>query len=405
MAGARRRPATKALIILALVIFAGLALVSGFDRQSKLDPRLAGWVPDLFADEALRVRGAALLAQGKAVDARQVGALAIANSPLDPQSSAILGAGRLASGDRVGAERAFRIAGQLGWRVPLTQTYWMGQALTAGDYQVAALRLDALLRQQPGLLGQQQLLDPLERNPAGRAAMIERLALNPPWLRNYTHDVATVPALPMLQRAELLTELTQRLGPLGCTMIQPSSDRLAELGLIAEGRSLWRAHCLKAGTGLLGDSGLDMIDLNNGAGAFGWSVYGDSELQITVSPREPSRGNKISVDGNAGFTRLFLSQLLVLVPGNYALSWQAVDSVGQPSSRALASLGCSGDPPHWQAAVLDPASKRWSVAVNAVPGCRGYVLAFGARNKPGAFSIDQVKLEPAGAKMPVQPGP
>ena len=404
MAAARGLLASKALITLALVIFAGLALVSGLDRQAKVDARWASRIPDFFADEALRVRGAALLAQGKAVDAKQLGMLAVANSPLDPQSPALLGAGRLASGDRAGAEQAFRIAGQMGWRVPLTQAYWMGQALTVGDYRVAALRLDALLRQQPGLLGQQQLLDPMERNPAGRAAMIERLALRPPWLRNYTHDVATVPAQAMLQRTDVLTELAQGLGPLGCEMIQPSTDRLAELGLITEGRSLWRAHCPKVGLGLLGDPGLAMIDLNNGAGAYGWSVYGDSELQITVSPGKGGHGNSLSVSGNAGFARIFLAQLLVLTPGNYTLSWRAVDDAGQPSARTLASLGCRGDPPHWQTAVLDSASKRWRLTVNAAPACRGYVVAFGANEQPGAFSIDQVKLEPVGATGTVQPG-
>ena len=234
--------------------------------------------------------------------------------------------------------------------------------------------------------------------------MIGRLALNPPWLRNYTHDVATLTAPAMLQRTELLTELAQSLGPMGCAMIQPSSDRLAELGLITEGRSLWRAHCPEAGDGLLGDPSMAMIDLNNGAGAYGWSVYGDSELQITVSPIKGGYGNRLSVDGNAGLARLFLSQLLALPPGNYTLSWQAVDGAGQPSNRALATLGCRGDPSYWQTAALDPARKRWHATVNAAPGCHGYVLAFGADRQPGAFSIDQVKLEPASAKVLVQTG-
>ena len=130
-----------------LVLFAGLAAGSAADRLSAGDPVLAAQIPALFASEALRTRGAEALSNGQAVGAEAIGTAAIRNAPTDPQSTALFGAGKLAVGDRVLADRAFRVAGQLGWGVPITQSYWMGQALADGKYDIAALRLDALLRQ------------------------------------------------------------------------------------------------------------------------------------------------------------------------------------------------------------------------------------------------------------------
>ncbi len=163
-----------------LVLFAGLAAGSAADRLSAGDPVLAAQIPALFASEALRTRGAEALSNGQAVGAELIGTAAIRNAPTDPQSTALFGAGKLAVGDRV--------AGQLGWGVPITQSYWMGQALADGKYDIAALRLDALLRQQPALLRQRQLIDSMERNPAGQTAMIARMRLNPAWLSFYAGD-------------------------------------------------------------------------------------------------------------------------------------------------------------------------------------------------------------------------
>ena len=231
------------MVIILSLLYIGLVLGSGSDRLTATRPELADRIPTLFASEALRIAGSKALANGDVKATLAIAKRALRDAPADPQSAAMLGAGLLASGDRTQADQAFRVAGRLGWRVPITQSYWMGKALAVSDYKVAALRLDALLRQQPGLLSQRQLLDPMERNPKGRAALVQRLALRPEWLTSYLSVDASSSADVMMQRSEVLEEAARSGLVLGCGSIAPTIARLIELNLRNEAGRLSRAHC------------------------------------------------------------------------------------------------------------------------------------------------------------------
>lgn len=225
------------------VAYVGLACGSGLDRLTATRPELANSVPSLFASEALRAEGAQALAGNKADLMIEIGTRALRDAPTDPQSAAMLGAGLLLKDNQPQANKVFLVAGQLGWRVPITQSYWLSKALAASDYRLAALRLDALLRQQPGLASERQLLDPMERNPAGRSALVQRMALKPEWLPNYAMDVTSSPADVVLQRSDVLAEAGRQGLILGCTTIAPIVARLIELKLPNEAHRLASEHC------------------------------------------------------------------------------------------------------------------------------------------------------------------
>ena len=384
----------RGILALALLVYSGFALGSGLDRLSATRPELAAMVPAPFAAEALRSLGGQALAAGKAVPAAEYGVQALRDSPTDPQSPALYGAALLARGEKAKAEQAFRIAGQLGWRVPVTQTYWMGRALAGGDYRIAALRLDALLRQQPGLMAQRQLLDPMERNPAGRAAMVERMKLRPAWLDRYAGEVWAAPADIMQQRAEVLFDAARAGLVLGCPVIAPTIERMALLGQLSQGSALWRAHCPVAGSGLVADPRFEMIELGSKPGAFGWQMIGNDELTVGVVPAVGGPGRRITVDGNAARTRLFLSQLTVLQPGRYMLSWRAGNAQESPSDKVLASLVCAGQPPVWLAARLDGRTRRWQAEAIVPSGCPGQQIGFGIAPAAGTVWLEQVELVP-----------
>lgn len=246
----RRRIAAAALLSL---VYAALALGNGIDRLSATHPQLATEVPQIFASEALRVAGAQALSVGDARSTAMIGEKAVRDAPTDPQSAAMLGAGLLVSGNQRQADRAFRVAGMLGWRVPITQNYWMSKALAVSDYRSAALRLDALGRQQPALLAERQLIDPMERNPAGRAALIERMALHPDWLPTYVANDVSLPTDAMLQRSVVLEEAAHAGVVLGCEAIAPLVRQMIALKLADEAARLWRAHCPERDRGSVAD--------------------------------------------------------------------------------------------------------------------------------------------------------
>ena len=391
----RAAPLTVRLgLVAGLLLFAGLAAGSAADRLSAGNPVLAGKVPALFASEALRTLGAQALSEGKALDAADIGKRAIGNAPTDPQSTALFGAGKLAAGDRTLADRAFRVAGQLGWRVPITQSYWMGQALSAGKYDIAALRLDALLRQQPALLRQRQLIDPMERNPAGQAAMIARMRLNPAWLGFYAGDVFDLPSDVVLQRAAVLSQAARGGLVMGCDRIAPLAARLAVVGQARAGSGLWRQHCPAAGTGLVSDERLTTLDLTAKPTAFGWTLVGNGELSLAVLPSGDGQGKRLLIEGMADVPRTVLTQLVVLDPGSYLLSWRAGNARGQASDHILAGLACPGEFPVWANPVLDRAAGLWRTELAVDARCPAQLLTFGAAPKSGQVWLEYISLVP-----------
>ena len=387
----------SARILTSFGLLAYTALVAGsaVDRLSKDNPALAAQVPGLFASEALRTLGAEALANGKAIDAATIGERAIRDAPTDPQSTALFGAGKFAAGNRPLADRAFRVAGQLGWRVPITQSYWMGQALAAGKYDLAALRLDALLRQQPELLRQRQLTDPMERNPAGQTAMIARMRANPVWLGFYAGDVENLPADAALQRADVLGQAARSGIMLGCDRIAPLASRLAVVGQASSGSALWRQHCPEAGSGLISDGKLATLDINARPTAFSWELIGNSELALSILPAGSSSGKRLVIDGLADVIRPVLAQNLVLAPGRYVLTWRTGSPQGQASDHLLAGLACQNQPPIWTDANLDRGTGLWNAAVEVQPGCPLYRLTFAAAPRSGQVWLEQVALTKA----------
>ena len=375
-----------------LVLFAGLAAGSAADRLSAGDPVLAAQIPALFASEAIRTRGAEALSNGQAVGAEAIGTTAIRNAPTDPQSTALFGAGKLAVGDRVLADRAFRVAGQLGWRVPITQSYWMGQALADGKYDIAALRLDALLRQQPALLRQRQLIDPMERNPAGQTAMIARMRLNPAWLSFYAGDVPDLPVDIALQRPAVLDQAARSGLVLGCDQIAPLASRLVVVEQPKVGVSLWRQHCPAANTGLVGDGRLSTLDITAKPTAFTWTLIGNGEMSLAVLPSGSGRGKRLLIDGMADVPRTVLTQLVVLDPGRYQLSWRTGNSRGQASDHELAALVCPGQVPVWVTPTLDQPAGLRRAEVQVGAQCPAQQLTFAATPRSGQIWLEQIAL-------------
>ena len=228
---------------LACVAYGIVALGSGLDRESGRWPALAESVPTPFASKALEVRGLNAMLAGDWQTGLDLGEAFVRGAPIEPTATAILGGAREMRGDAGGADAAFRVAGQMGWRVPLTQRYWMGRALAVGDYRVAAQRLDAMLRQQPGLLADRSLLDPMEGNPEGQQALAGLMPAKPDWLSYYMQDTGDVPEDILLLRAQVLARAAKLGAVGGCEGAAALAHRLAELGDASVAAQLWREQC------------------------------------------------------------------------------------------------------------------------------------------------------------------
>ncbi|WP_225206966.1 tetratricopeptide repeat protein [Novosphingobium huizhouense] len=386
------RPARGLLIGVAATVYAALAVVSGLDRLGANDPVLAGMLPSTLLAQSLRNKATNAQSIGDTDTALQLAREAVARTPIEPASTAVLGAAILGREDEAGAERVFRAAAKMGWRVPLTQLYWMQASLAVDDFPNAALRLDALLRQTPGLLANRKLLDPLEQSPEGRSALAERLVERPDWLTPYVADVWNVAPEVLSLRRDVLVDLATDGVRLGCEDISPFVQREVALADVRGARDVWLAHCPGARAGAVYDGDFARAQVTQTRASLAWTFLGNAG--ITVLPEtgpQPGR-HSLAVDGNVSRPTVFVRQLQLVTPGRYRLTWSARTEQGTPSNRVVAAFDCGG-PIAWQPGEAGRNGVR-SAVLDHDGKCDAPWLSFALAPGSGAVHLSGVALVP-----------
>jgi len=343
---ARPKPVLPTLVKRALVVAfcaagACVALGSGIDRAGATDSALAKRVPAFFAAASLERRGAGLVQAQRYREALPLAVAMVRAAPIEPVSTALLGAARLGAGDAAGADQAFLVAGHFGWREPITQYYWMQRALQVGDYRVAALRLDAMLRQQPDLSENSNLIAPVQAEPAGRDALAKQLLQRPAWLAAFADKAAGLPADQLEQRADVFDRLLRDGVVLGCNGSGRLAAALVGAGLPGRGKALWDAQC---GTrrSLIGDAQFARLQAGVAASPFDWTIVGDGDVSVSLATAA-NGGRRLEVASTAAFPRKIMTQLAVLEPGRYRLAWTASTDLPISRSPIAAVASCQPD--------------------------------------------------------------
>ena len=375
-----------AAILIGALALLGLSGVSGMDRIARTDPAIAAQVPLPFARAALRTLGNQALAGQRGKDAAAYGWHALNRAPLEAEAVALFAAGQLASGNTAQAERAFGVAGRMGWRVPLTQAYWLSKALEKHDNAAAAMRLDALLRQQPTLVGQQALLDPVERDPGARAALIERIDPETAWLAKYLDEVFMLQPQVLRQRAQVMVDAADAGLVLGCERLSNLAGAMTSLNLFAEAAALWDAQCPHSAGLLRGGDGLATLNLQGTRNPFAWQALGNGDLLLGLVPAPGQNGQRLTIGGTPPIAERFLAKLLLLAPGRYRLSWRTGDNEGNQSDWLRPALVCKGESDNRLQGPEAGTDGRASALVTIGLNCIAQQLSF-ARSPGGSSSV------------------
>ncbi len=334
------RPAFKLAMLGAVIAFAGLALGNGLDRASARQPALARYVPGFLAAEAHRSQAAAALLAGDKPLAMAAAARAVQADPIDPRSTALLGATQLAADQRVKADKSFRVAARFGWRDPLTQLYFMNIALAAGQPRLAVLRLDAVLRQAPDFPVRDMLLAQFEASPQGRAALAERLALRPAWTKAYLQHTASLDLPTLRNRADVVGSLSAL--PWGCDTVAALVAQLVNVGGPIEARRLWQSHCPSVAPGIT-DPHFAALPQTRLPVPFEWNLIGSGDVSAMPAAYSMASATGLLVRVSGPVPRPVAWQMLALPPGSYRLSWTAQDRNAKPAGGAQISLSCQKD--------------------------------------------------------------
>lgn len=334
---ARTRQLTRRVLgTIGVLALAVASVGSGLDRASGGSPALSALVPGPLRAQADRTTAQLALAMMEPRTAVAAAQSAVAADPVDPGSTALLGAARLLGNDFAGSEQAFRVAARFGWRELLTQRYWYTAAVQAGDYERAAERLDALLRTRPELPGAEDLLMPLETDPAAQGALVRRLAERPLWLRTYLNPFGA--RTDIIARRSTMLELLARQGTqLGCDAVRGFVGKALASGSRATAQRVWLGHCPGATlSGLLIDGGLAQL-ASGDPSPFGWTVERSGDVTVRTEQTGEDKF-RLVLRNRAGVSRLVLRQAIDLPPGRYRLR-----ATGAANTFA-ASLGCERGP-------------------------------------------------------------
>lgn len=325
------------VLAIAIAAYCALALASAFDRSARAHPNLAALVPAALQAAAPAADADRFVEAGLPAPALEPARRALGADPVDPASSALVGAALLARGDRRGAERAFRVAARLGWRAPLTQLYWLETALAAEDIGAAILRFDVLARQYPQAPAMALAATRLEASEAGRAALAGRIARGANWAATYAQIDGSSGAERVLARGNVLLAAARLGAQLGCEPTARITRSLADIDP-QRGAALWREHCPEAAAaGALTDAGFEAFVPSRARVPFEWRSAGDGNLAIRLVRGGTGQALELANNGVAPIPAL--AQLVPLAPGRYRLSWQ-----GESGGRLRAELGCAREP-------------------------------------------------------------
>jgi len=382
---ARLRP-SGVVMLGGVAVFAALALGSGLDRLSATRPGAAAWVPKPLRAEAWRAEAARLLAAGDGAGASVMAEQAVRADPIDPRSTALLGAGQLADRKAVKADRSFRVAARFGWRDPLTQIYFMNAGFAAGQPRLAAMRLDALLRQAPFLPVRDMLFAEFEATPDRRAALAERLAMKPSWTEAFLIRSGDLPLASLQARAAIVGTMK---GPdWNCDTIETLVIKLINKGGIADAKRLWLAQCSYASPGIA-DPRFTRLQRVNHPVAFEWNLAASGDVSIT--PGSSEGGLLVRVSGPASLPVAW--QMITPAPGRYRLSWTAQTASGGSAGGAGLSLSCIRNDRQTVTAT-DLGKGRFEAVVNVDGACAGHYLTLWLSPGTEDVRFDSIAISP-----------
>jgi hypothetical protein len=368
---------------------------SGLDRISDTDEAAASAVPSPFRANAPRAEANRLLETRDAREAAASAELAVARNPTDARAVGLYGQALLSGGSQVAAARAFAVSRRLGWREPFTNIYWVRDGLRAGDLNLAADHLDALLRQSPQIAQRGALLTQLEATREGRSALAARLARRPEWQISYFFDTALPGAGDPLARSEVARRLALNQGIRNCGLISPIIRALLHFGHMAEAQDLYRLNCAAAaepvtpadGSFVRANPATPPTDLD-------WRFSGEGAVGITIAARGGYKGRAVTVSNLAPVLMAFAAEPLALAPGMHRVSWRAQDTGGAPSPAIDVSVACGPDDHAWAAKrLLDARSGRFVADVSVPAGCMAAYLSFGIAPSASNVALGEVAVD------------
>jgi hypothetical protein len=285
------------------------------------------------------LHAASLLSRGDARGARLESLAAIRKTPLVATGVRTLARAQDAIGGPGSGEQAWQAASLLGWRDPPTQLWAMLRALSNRQFEIFAMRADALMRgRAPGedatLLLRQLMLDSRPRQ-----TLVQRLALNPNWRPEFFRPNKPLKG-PALEGTVLL------LRDIGAAGVRVSRSELLmpSMGLIRAGREAEAIDLdrrfvrrLPDQGSVIDDGGFERRDTDylHNVSAFDWRISGNA------AALDESEGRGSMAIAAGGRQPDAVERFVALAPAHYQLSY-AIRGDTEAGNSVAITVHCRG---------------------------------------------------------------
>lgn len=333
--------AKSVLAFAGLAVLACNALVFGAARMVRTDP--GSWVAGFaYDDGSLRVANAIRKndAKGAVVALRD----ALVDDPVDRHIIGLLGMQQQLAGDVEGAFTTFSVGKALGWRDAPTLLYWYDSAIQNEDWPLATEQLDGLLRSQPALAENSQLLDPVLANDVARGLLAKRLNARPNWGDSFLTAGPNKAPEELQARADVVRLAAANAW--SCESISRFVATLLASGLPAEAKQSWAKSC-PAFASLIYDGDLahalasDRIEQATRLRGFNWQLMTIGSVEASRITTDGTDHQRLRVQVSGAVSAPVMRQITVLAPGSYRLGLSAANNGGAGNIPAISvSLSC-----------------------------------------------------------------
>ena len=327
--------------------------------------------------------------------ARQLARSAIEQAPLNAAAVRVL-AMSLPPGPAV---EPWRVASAMGWRDGPTQLWALQQALVNGEFPVAAVRADAFLRTRSDKpQNYLTLVRTAALEPRFRAAITERLKLNPAWRASFF-------AVPQDASEEELQGTSQVLAALAAANGQPTLGeasaaiaRLIDRGQYAAAVAIYRQVGGTQPAELLADGGFDrpVDDYRTNSTPFDWQI---EQVRGGTASIEGQDGKHLFLETGGSAARTLVRRYVPLPPGPYRLDYMRRGERESPEAIAV-SIRCA-DGRQIGAGSRSPLQseefERRGISFEVGPNCPMIAIAFEAKpvGRPATAEFDDFTLRQA----------
>ena len=246
-------------------------------------------------------------------------------APLNTRAIRVIGEAELARGhDDVGVD-AMNAAARGGWRDNPTQVWTLQMALSAGDYNTAMERADALIRRNTIADRVFAAFRTMNAEPGFRRSLIARLDDQPDWRGLMFLDLRRASASEIPAAIQLIADLDRTPRPVTDLELFPILERMTELGGADQAYRFWRSKAPPAGwngDSQLYDGAFVVAGKRQGTGSiprFEWTVDPSGSGLASVEAAPNGQGVALRASTEAGDSAVLATQQLVLTPGAYRI--------------------------------------------------------------------------------------